>query len=107
MRREGAERDPGKLDIVQDPPGGVAAIEVEHMCVPVLSLAFDGVIVREKRVNFKSSVLIKGNGLSISGEDMKVEGLDGVTGVVVQVRDELVQEKTRDPLFPVCLAHAK
>ena len=55
MRREGAERDPGKLDIVQDPPGGVAAIEVEHMCVPVLSLAFDGVIVREKRVNFKSS----------------------------------------------------
>ena len=38
---------------------------------------------------------------------MKVKGLDGVTGVVVQVRDELVQEKTRDPLFPVCLAHAK
>ena len=48
MRREGAERDPGKLDIVQDPPGWVAAIEVEHMCVAVLSLAFDGVIVREK-----------------------------------------------------------
>ena len=52
-------------------------------------------------------MLIKGNGLSISGEDMKVEGLDGVTGVVVQVGDELVQEETRNPLFPVSLAHAK
>ena len=30
-----------------------------------------------------SPVLIKGNGLSIGGEDMKVEGLDGDTWVVV------------------------
>ena len=52
-------------------------------------------------------MLIKGNGLSICGEDMKVEGLDGVTGVVVKVGDELVQEETSDPLFSVSLAHAK
>ena len=55
----------------------------------------------------RSPVLIKGNGLSIRGEDMKVEGLDGVTGVVVKVGNELVQEETSDPLFSVCLAHAK
>ena len=100
MRREGAEGEPGKFDIIQDPPGGVAAVEVEHMCVAVLPLALDGVIVREKRVSFKASeqklskkfkfflyhvspVLIKSNSLSISGEDMKVKGLDGVTWVVV------------------------
>ena len=56
MRREGAEGDPGKLDIVKDPPGGVAAVEVEHVCVAVLSLSLDGIVVREKRVNFESSV---------------------------------------------------
>lgn len=83
VRREGAEGEPGKFDIIQDPPGGVAAVEVEHVCVAVLPLALDGVIVREKRVSFKASVLIKSNSLSISGEDMKVKGLDGVTWVVV------------------------
>ena len=56
MRREGAEGDPGKLDIVKDPPCGVAAVEVEHVRVAVLSLALDGIVVREKRVNFESSI---------------------------------------------------
>ena len=55
VRRKGAEGEPGKLDIIKDPPGGVAAVEVEHVCVAVLPLALDGVVVREKRVSFKAS----------------------------------------------------
>ena len=31
VRRKGAEGEPGKLDIIKDPPGGVAAVEVEHV----------------------------------------------------------------------------
>ena len=56
MRREGAEGDPGKLVIVKHPPGGMAAVEVEHVRVAVLSLSLDGIVVREKRVNFESSI---------------------------------------------------
>ena len=94
MRREGAESEAGELDIVEHPPCGVATIEVEHVGVAVLPLALDGVVVREEGVGLESSVLVECDGLSVGGEDVKVEGLDRVAGVVVEVGDELVQQQT-------------
>ena len=47
-------------NIVQSTPGGVAAIQVEHIGIPISSLPLDGVVVRQERVSQKSSETNKG-----------------------------------------------
>mgnify|MGYP000016017656 CR=1 FL=1 len=52
-------------------------------------------------------VFIEGYSLSIGGENMKIQSLDLIIVIVVEVRNELVQQQASNSLLSEVLAHSQ